>query len=203
MNALRSHLSRIRTLAHGATATALALGLLSGMQLRSQDATAATAVRTVHDYAATAGHGTAGTHSRSAREAQLGAAVVRTLNVERRAHGLAALAVSTQLTLAARRHNVTMIRFDLVSHRCPKEQSFTARLHNAGYNWTWAGENIAWNSRMTTAGVLQLQQLMYAEPARGGHRANILNRHYAHVGVDVYLDAAHKKVWLTTDFGGR
>lgn len=202
MNVMRSHLRRIRTLAHGATVTALAIGLLSGLPLRSPDAAAATAMRTVHGYAAAA-HRTAGTHGRTAREAQLAAAVVRTLNVERRAHGLAALALSKQLTVAARRHNVTMVRFGLVSHRCPKEQSFTARLHNAGYKWTWAGENIAWNSRMTTAGVLQLQQLMYAEPARGGHRANILNRHYAQVGVDVYLDAAHHKVWLTTDFGRR
>ena len=43
---------------------------------------------------------------------------------------------------------------------------------------------------------------MYNEVAPyDGHRLNILNRHYRDVGIDIYMDAAHHKMWLTQDFG--
>jgi uncharacterized protein YkwD len=32
-------------------------------------------------------------------------------------------------------------------------------------------------------------------------RESILNRAYREVGVDVYMDSAHHKVWITQDFG--
>jgi uncharacterized protein YkwD len=45
---------------------------------------------------------------------------------------------------------------------------------------------------------------MYNEtPPNDGHRLNILNTHYRNVGVDVYFDKVHHKLWLTTDFGHR
>jgi uncharacterized protein YkwD len=43
---------------------------------------------------------------------------------------------------------------------------------------------------------------MYNEKApNNGHRLNILSSKFRQVGVDVYLDRTHHKVWLTTDFG--
>jgi uncharacterized protein YkwD len=57
---------------------------------------------------------------------------------------------------------------------------------------------------MNTGGVRRLETLMYHEKApNDGHRRNILNSHFRNVGVDVYIDRAHHKVWLTTDFGRR
>ena len=108
------------------------------------------------------------------------------------------------LRTSSRHHNEAMARANTMSHQLPGEPVFSQRMTNAGYNWSWAGENIAYNSNMTLSGVLILQRMMYRERAPyNGHRLNILNRNFAEVGVDVYVDRAHHKVWLTTDFGRR
>jgi uncharacterized protein YkwD len=131
-------------------------------------------------------------------------AVKSMINRERSAHGLAPVRMAPKLRLAARRHNVTMARFDTMSHQLPGEPYFGRRIILAGYNWSYAGENIAWNSEMTMSGVKMLERLMYRErPPYNEHRLNILSPHYRNVGVDVYLDRANHKVWLTTDFGKR
>jgi hypothetical protein len=55
---------------------------------------------------------------------------------------------------------------------------------------------------MTQAGALALQTMMYNEVApNNSHRLNILSTHYKDVGVDILLDGAHGKLWLTEDFG--
>ncbi|HEY3750595.1 MAG TPA: CAP domain-containing protein, partial [Pseudonocardiaceae bacterium] len=106
------------------------------------------------------------------------------------------------LVLSARRHNVTMARYNTMSHQLPGEPYFGTRMTNAGYTWSWAGENIGWNSAMNTRGVVTLEKLMYNETApNNSHRLNILNWHFRNVGVDVYLDKVHHKAWLTTDYG--
>jgi uncharacterized protein YkwD len=141
---------------------------------------------------------------RAARQDRMAQAVFDHLNHERSLHGLRALTMNPRLALSAHRHNLRMAQANELSHQLPGEAYFSTRITKAGYDWLWAGENIAWNSRMTRAGVVRLQQLMYHEkPPNDGHRRNILNAHYRNVGVDVYLDSTHHKVWLTTDFGKR
>ena len=109
-----------------------------------------------------------------------------------------------RLVHSAHRHNLRMAKDNELSHQLPGEAYFATRISNAGYNWMWAGENIAWNSRMSRHGVVRLQVMMYAgAPAERRAPVNILNSHYRNVGVDVYLDNSHHKVWLTTDFGQR
>ena len=131
-------------------------------------------------------------------------AILRLVNTERALHGLAPLKMAWGLRTSARHHNVTMARFNEMSHQLPGEPVFTTRISNAGYNWTWAGENIAWNSDMSRAGVALLERLMYNEkPPNDEHRLNILSTHYRNIGVDVYMDHDNHKVWLTTDFGRR
>ena len=131
-------------------------------------------------------------------------AIFRLINKERAWHGLSPLKMAPGLRLSSRRHNVTMARFNEMSHQLPGEPVFTTRISNAGYNWSWAGENIAWNSDMTLSGVALLERLMYGEtPPNDDHRLNILSSHYHNVGVDVYMDRENHKVWLTTDFGHR
>jgi uncharacterized protein YkwD len=89
-----------------------------------------------------------------------------------------------------------------MSHQLPGEAFFATRFQKAGYHWQYAGENVGWNSRTSKAGVLMLEKVMYAEKAPyDGHRLNILGKHYRDVGIDVYIDKKHHKVWLTTDFG--
>jgi uncharacterized protein YkwD len=131
-------------------------------------------------------------------------AILRLLNKERALQGMRPLYMAPALRLSARRHNMTMARFDEMSHQLPGEADFAARISNAGYRWSYAGENIGWNSDMTQSGVALLERLMFNEkPPDDGHRVNILSTHFRNIGVDVYMDAAHKKVWLTTDFGRR
>jgi uncharacterized protein YkwD len=140
----------------------------------------------------------------TARENRIAWAIKNLINDERARHGLPPVHMSSQLRLSARRHNLTMARSDQMSHQLPGEPYFGKRMLNAGYNWNYAGENIAWNSDMSKAGVVLLEKLMYNEkPPYNDHRLNILSRHYKNVGVDVYMDTQHHKVWLTTDFGHR
>jgi uncharacterized protein YkwD len=154
--------------------------------------------------AATAAAAPAGasTHPRTRLENRIGWAIHAMINRERAAHGVAPVSMAPTLRLSARRHNITMCRFNTMSHQLPGEPYFGRRMINAGYHWTYAGENLGWNSEMTKAGVVLLERLMYHEKAPyNGHRLNILSRHYKNVGVDVYMDQAHHKVWLTTDYG--
>lgn len=145
---------------------------------------------------------TAAVHHRTVTERKIVRAVERLINNQRRAHGLRIVHMAPRLRVAARRHNIHMSRANLLSHQVSGEASIGARADNAGYHWTWVGENIGWNSRMTMNGVLLLQRIMYHERAPyNGHRQNILSRHYRNVGIDVYMDRGHHKVWLTTDFG--
>jgi uncharacterized protein YkwD len=151
-----------------------------------------------------AGPAGAAVPARTDLERKIDWAIYRLINKERAANGLHQLYMAPALRLSARRHNVTMARFNEMSHQLPGEPVFTKRMSNAGYNWSWAGENIAWNSEMTEAGVALLERLMYNEkPPNDDHRLNILSRHYRNVGVDVYLDRENHKIWLTTDFGRR
>jgi uncharacterized protein YkwD len=153
---------------------------------------------------AEAGPASAALPRRSALANKIDWAILHLLNRERAAHGLRPLSMVPALRRSARRHNVNMSRFNTMSHQLPGEPVFTRRISNAGYDWSWAGENIAWNSDMSLPGVALLARLMYHEkPPNNDHRLNILSTHYRNVGVDVYLDHEHHKVWLTTDFGKR
>jgi uncharacterized protein YkwD len=141
---------------------------------------------------------------RTAFENTVAWAVKRLVNVQRALHGLKPVYMDNALRLSARRHNVQMASFDQMSHQLPNEPWFGRREQLAGYWWNWAGENIGWNSDIGVSGALLLQRLMYNEqPPEDGHRLNILNAHYHNVGVDVYFDHVHHKMWLTTDFGHR
>jgi uncharacterized protein YkwD len=128
--------------------------------------------------------------------------VLSTLNSERAEHGLPPLASNAKLVSSAHRHNVAMADANQLSHQLSGEPSLGARVTGAGYSWSSVGENIAYNSNRSEAGVLALQQAMYNEsPPNDGHRRNILSSSFTEVGVDVIEDPGHGKVWLVTDFG--
>lgn len=139
---------------------------------------------------------------RASLQGVIAAAVLRQLNHERAVHGLPALAMNSRLVISAHRHNLAMAKYNTMSHQLPGELSLGARILLAGYTWRTAGENVGWNSVMTQSGALYLETIMYNEqPPNDGHRLNILNRTYRHVGIDIALDYTHHKLWLTEDFG--
>jgi uncharacterized protein YkwD len=128
--------------------------------------------------------------------------VFNRLNNERAAHGLAPLTWRGRLVSSARAHNLAMARANTMSHQLPGEPDLAKRISATGYRWSWIGENIAYNTDISRSGVLLLQTMMYREkPPNDGHRQNILSRNFRNVGIDVYIDRTHHKVWLTEDFG--
>jgi uncharacterized protein YkwD len=128
--------------------------------------------------------------------------VLDRLNAQRADHGLSALTTNSKLADAAHAHNVRMADANQLSHQLSGEPSLGSRISAAGYSWSSVGENIAWNSNRSEAGVLALQDSMYNEtPPNDGHRRNILSTGFTEVGIDVIEDPAHGKVWLVTDFG--
>ena len=115
-----------------------------------------------------------------------------------------ALRMNAALCRSARRHDIAMAHANRMSHQLPGERPFTARIERAGYKWRTAGENVGWNALVSRRGAVQLELLMYREkPPNDGHRRNILDRGFRNAGVDIYVDAVHHKLWLTTDFGSR
>ncbi len=128
-------------------------------------------------------------------------AVFTQLNAERATNGLKPLRWSDRLRYSAHRHNLVMGQADTLSHQLPGEASLGDRV-TVWYAWSGCGENIAWNSRRSQAGVLALETSMFNEtPPNDGHRRNILTTSFVDVGVDVIDDSTHGRVWLTTDFG--
>lgn len=124
------------------------------------------------------------------------------LNRERSRHGLRPLTMNAKLIRSAHRHNLHMARADEMSHQLPGEKFFADRISAAHYNWMSAGENIGWNSEMNRPGLWYLQRAMIHEKApNNGHRLNILDRSFRNVGIDVYFDKSHHKMWFTQDFG--
>lgn len=127
--------------------------------------------------------------------------MVSAINAARAQQGLRALAVSTGLQSSAHTHNLAMAAANEMSHQLPGEPDFGTRETNAGVHWSSAGENIGWTSEMTQAGALGIEASMLGEtPPNDGHRKNILSASFTVVGVDIYLDQAHGKLWLTEDF---
>jgi uncharacterized protein YkwD len=128
--------------------------------------------------------------------------VLGLMNIERAAHGLPLLRMNAQLESAAHRHNLRMAAYNTMSHLLPGESTLGVRVSAAGYNWRNIGENVAYTSNWCLAGAYSLQQLMYNERSpNDAHRRVILNPVYRDVGVDIYMDGAHHKMWLTEDFG--
>lgn len=131
-------------------------------------------------------------------------AVLSQLNSERAKHGLPALHMNSALVSSAHAHSLAMARADTMSHQLAGEAFFGNRIANAGYNYRYAGENVGWNSNMSTSGACALETMMYNEtPPNDGHRQNILSKNFRDVGISVVVDRTHNKIWLTEDFGGR
>ncbi len=138
----------------------------------------------------------------SANTAAFARSMLGLLNQERRAHGRRPLTMAWRLRESAHQHNLRMAKANVMSHQLPGEAFFATRISRTGYKWRAAGENIGWNSNLTSSGILALEKEMYHEvPPNDGHRVNILSRSFTQVGIDVIYDARHHKLWFTQDFG--
>lgn len=130
-------------------------------------------------------------------------AVFEAVNQARAAHNLPPLQWSSALQTSAHRHNLAMAQANTLSHQVDGEPSLGARETAAGVDWTFAAENIGWTTEQTEAGALDIENRMAGETApNDAHKRNILTTSATSLGVDVYIDAAHGRLWLTEDFSG-
>ncbi|MFG2824895.1 CAP domain-containing protein [Kitasatospora sp. NPDC048365] len=132
--------------------------------------------------------------------------VLALINQARAAQGVAPLQMLVGLQTSADAHNHTMAAGCGLSHQCPGEPAFGDRERAAGVKWGTAGENIGDGGPVanTTDAIakmaLGLTNSMLAEqPPNDGHRRNILNPAFHHVGIELLRDASGT-VWMTQDF---
>lgn len=128
------------------------------------------------------------------------------INRERRSHGMRRLDRHREPTKAARMHNRRMLRQRCFSHQCPGERDLTGRLVKARYlpcSCSWGiAENIAYSSGSSGSPRGIVSAWMHSP----GHRSNILNRSYEHIGIAVARGTpsggrSRNAATYTTDFG--
>ncbi|WP_163538778.1 S-layer homology domain-containing protein [Gracilibacillus sp. YIM 98692] len=102
--------------------------------------------------------------------------VIALTNQEREKHGLPALKTDTELSKVSREKSRDMAENNYFSHQSPTYGSPFDMLKQFGINYRTAGENIAKGQRTP-------EEVVNAWMNSQGHRANILNENFTHIGV--------------------
>jgi hypothetical protein len=112
----------------------------------------------------------------------------RLMNADRRADGLAELRCDLRLSEVARDHSQDMALRDFFDHTNPDGEQPWDRMERHGIRgFTSAGENIA-------AGYPSAADVQEGWMNSPGHRANILNGGFTHIGVGLF-DDGDRLVW--------
>lgn len=107
--------------------------------------------------------------------------VINLVNVERAKAGLPALKYDWELARVAKHKSQDMSNRGYFSHTSPTYGSPFTMMKNYGINYKSAGENIAKGQRSA-------QQVVNDWMNSPGHRANILNKDFTHIGVGYVSD---------------
>lgn len=107
--------------------------------------------------------------------------VIRLVNVERSKAGLPALKYDWELARVAKHKSQDMHDNKYFSHTSPIYGSPFQMMQSYGIKYRSAGENIAMGQRTP-------QQVVNAWMNSSGHRANILNKNFTHIGVGYVAD---------------
>ncbi len=121
--------------------------------------------------------------------------VLRLVNEERAKHGLNPVTIDPQLTAAAEDYACTMITDDYFGHYHPETgEGPGQRATAAGYHYLAVGENLA-------AGQKTPDEVMEDwMNSTAGHRENILNPMWVHVGLAVRTGGTYGIYWVQ-EFG--
>lgn len=119
----------------------------------------------------------------AAENADIEQQVVDLVNKERVANGLKPLSVDWEVARVAEHKSQDMLNKNYFSHTSPTYGSPFDMLKNYGIKYRSAGENIAKGQRSA-------QEVVNAWMNSSGHRANILNSSYTHIGVG-YVSNGH------------
>jgi uncharacterized protein YkwD len=103
------------------------------------------------------------------------------LNAERASRGLAPLALDSKLSAIAANFATEMTKRHFFGHSSPDGDTPFTRMDRANYPYGYAGENIALDQTPASAAVA-----LWNSPP---HRENILEPHYAKVGIGVQTSA--------------
>ncbi len=118
--------------------------------------------------------------------------VVALTNEERQKQGLPALEIDEELSKVAKQKSEDMAANGYFSHNSPTHGSPFDMIQQAGIDYRTAGENIA-------KGQQTPEEVVNAWMNSEGHRANILNENFTHIGVGYVEQGNH---W-TQQFIGR
>ena len=139
----------------------------------------------------------------------LRAATLCLMNAERAARGLGRLQAEPLLGRVAASYARQMVRGQFFDHTSPAGSTMLARIRSTSYlrdvtSWS-VGENLAWGSGdLATPRAMVRAWMQSAE-----HRANLLDRHFADVGIGVApgapvaLEPGELGGTYVTDFGRR
>lgn len=114
--------------------------------------------------------------------------VVELVNQEREKYGYSPLQIDTRLTVVARKKSADMRDNRYFSHQSPTYGSPFDMLEKENIRYTMAGENIAAGQRTPSQVV---KDWMNSE----GHRQNILNPNYTHIGVGYCQGGSYGTYW--------
>jgi uncharacterized protein YkwD len=124
--------------------------------------------------------------------------MVKAVNAERAAYGLAPYAVDVQLTTLAWSHAHDMVTRSYFSHVTPEGNTLRDRFRSRNFPTNWVGENIYLSVKPADQAVAATIDWFMADPP---HRINILHRNFNRLGVGV---AQGESGWYTfvLDFAG-
>ncbi|HLL69647.1 MAG TPA: CAP domain-containing protein [Micromonosporaceae bacterium] len=115
-------------------------------------------------------------------------AVLALVNAARAEVGCGPLAMDARLTAAARGHSADMANRNFFAHETPDKVGMAARVTKAGYQWSAVAENIAMGQSDAAA-------VMKGWMNSPGHRTNILNCRYRHIGIGMVANSAGRRYW--------
>ncbi len=122
---------------------------------------------------------------------ELEAEMLRLVNQERIAQGLAPLEADPELAEVARRHSADMFSRGYFAHNTPENKSPFERMRESEVRFRTAGENLALapSVRIAHTGLMNSP----------GHRANILKPQFGRVGIGI-LDGGRRGLMVTQNF---
>ncbi len=109
------------------------------------------------------------------------------VNQERVKQGLNPLKIDMELVKLARLKSQDMVDLNYFSHQSPTYGSPFDMMRSAGISYRRAGENLAGSPTVERA-----HNSLMNSP---GHRANILNSHYTHVGIGIVEGSRYGKIF--------
>lgn len=122
-------------------------------------------------------------------------------NSARASHGLGRLAVDTRLASIARSRSRDMAERSYFSHNIPPTGiTVLDVIRRDGISYSWAGENIGWNTNAASSATQAIEQAFLNSAP---HRANVLRPQYNAIGVGAYRAANGRNYFTVLFMQGR